>query len=191
MENFSAVKVDGQAIKLVVRPEFEKELPDLNAGQYTKLTEMIKRDGVLDPIKYRVSETGDREIIDGHHRFKIANELNVPYEAEEIRFKTKSVTNVLYWMHVFNAARRGGKPNSKRMVELWTRLQKENGKTVTKTEAVKQTAKDTQRADRAVWRDVSDKTDKPSPFEYLAKIIARTLKDLSAEEREQLKAMFQ
>lgn len=191
MENFSAVKTEGQAIKLVVRPEFEKELPELDAERYKYLATAIKRDGVLDSIKFRrCPDTGKCEIIDGHHRFKIANELGLPYDVEEIVFDNPSITNVLYWMHVFNAARRGSNRNAKRMDALKDIMAKEQGRTISKAQKVREIAQDTGTSERGIYKALAKKT-KPSPFEYLAKIIARTLKDLSAEEREQLKAMFQ
>ena len=190
MVNFSAVAREADVIKLVIRPEFEAELPGLDAEKYASLREMIRRDGILDSIKYRVSEIGECEIIDGHHRYKIAQELGKPYAVEEVKFKTSSVTNVLYWMHVFNAARRGSKPNAKRMTALWVKLQSEAGKQVSKTATVKQIAKDTQKSEREIWRGLGDDKPKPSPFEYLAKAISKALTQLTDSEREQLAAMI-
>lgn len=190
MTNLLTVKNECVAIKLVVRSEFEKELPSLDADRYGKLKEMIRRDGILDSIKYRVSESGECEIIDGHHRYKIANELGIEYSIEEIKFKTPSITNVLYWMHVFNNARRGSKPNVKRMTALWIKLQAESGKVVSKTAAVKQTAKDVGKSEREMWRGLEEPKEKPSSFEYLAKMIAKALDQLTDSERERLVAMI-
>lgn len=103
-------------IKLVIRAEFERELPPLSEVQLEKLVTSIRRDGILDSIKYRVSETGECEIIDGHNRYKIAQELGLTYAVEEVKFKTFSITPVLYWMHVYNAGRRGGQIDGKRMM---------------------------------------------------------------------------
>jgi len=171
-------------VNLVKRKEFEKELPKLDEAQDSNLRTSIKRDGVLDSIKYRRNENGECEIIDGHNRYRIASELGISYPVEEIVFKTFSITPVLYWMHVYNAGRRGGKVNAKRMLELRQQLAIDSGQAISKTQAVNEVAKDADVPVRNVWRAVTSK-DKPVKQTALERIV-QMIGKLSAEDRAEL-----
>ena len=191
MLNQKALTGVSGAVELHIRPEFERELSHLDADRFEFLRTSIKRDGIRDAIKYRVCpETGKCEIIDGHHRYKIAQELGVPFETQEIVFDNPSITNALYWMHIFNAARRGTLHDTERMQELRAVMAKEQGITLSKTQIIKQVAKDANVSERSVWRKNAPTKDKPSPFEYLCKMIAKALDQLTDSEREQLAAMI-
>lgn len=143
-------------VTLAVNPILEKELRPLTDGEYSELRKGIKRDGVLDAIKYwHNPSTQLDEIVDGHNRYRIAQELTISYSTLELEFK--DINGALYWMHRNNAGRRDGKANGKRMAELYSLIK---GDTATKTEIVKQVAKDANVSERAIWQAVSDK-DKP------------------------------
>lgn len=191
MLNAKALTPVSGAVELHIRAEFEQELPALNTDRLDFLRTSIKRDGVQDAIKYRrCPDTGKCEIIDGHNRYKIATELDLPFKTQEIVFDNPSITNALYWMHIFNAARRGTVHDTDRMQELKGLMAKEQGITLSKTQIIKQVAQDANVSERSIWRKNAPTKDKPSPFEYLAKVIGKALSQLSTEERKQLAEMI-
>ena len=191
MLNEKALTGVSGAVELHIRAEFEAELPDLDTDRFEFLKVSIKRDGIRDAIKYRrCPDTGRCEIIDGHHRYTVAQELGLPYETQEVVFDNPSLTNALYWMHVYNAARRGTLHDTDRMQELKRAMAQEQGVELSKTQIVKQVAKDANVSERSIWRKSAQPKDKPSPFEYLAKVIARTFPQLTQAEREQLRDLF-
>lgn len=172
MKKNTVTRIDKNPL-LSVNPELERELPPLDADRYEDLKTMIRRDGVTDPVKYWHNPgTGLDEIIDGHHRHKIASELGVMYPTQMIDFTGRTITAVKYWMHVNQSGRRGGQRNLNRMRELQERLAIEKDERVTKTQIVAQVAEDAGVTARQVWRQSSgEKPKKKSPEETIAKLL--------------------
>lgn len=165
-----------ERLRTELRPLTETELSELRKG--------IKRDGVLSPVAYWVNpQNGQAEIVDGHNRHAIAQELGIGYEAVEIQFA--SIECVMYWMHRTNAGRRDGKADTKRMTELLAIITRQNGERMTKTEIVKTVAEDTGTPERTVWDRESkkDEKEKATPLDRILKLIAK----LSDDDRRKLK----
>jgi hypothetical protein len=110
-------------MKLITNPELRDELPPLDAVELDNLRRSIERDGILDSIKFWFNEdTQANEIVDGHHRFVIANELGIEYLTHELVFE--SITAVKLWQNMTQTGRRKHRALD-RMVELETQLRLE------------------------------------------------------------------
>lgn len=145
---------------LQINPKLAKELRPLNESEMDALRKSIKRDGVLDAIKYWVNPKGGKaEIVDGHHRHQIAMELGVPYEVQELQFR--SITCVLYWMHRNGAGRRDGHADARRMFDLLAIIKAEQQESVKKVELVEEVAEDAKVAPRTVYRELAREPDPP------------------------------
>ena len=64
-----------------IHPEFETLIYPLAREEYFDLEESLKAKGCLDPIK-----VWKGYIVDGHHRHKICEEKNIPYEVLDMDF---------------------------------------------------------------------------------------------------------
>jgi len=170
---------------LSINPALEKELPPLTEEQYNELRKGIKRDGVLSPVCYWIAPNGKAEIVDGHHRHKIANELGIMYEAKELTFD--SIEGVVYWMHRTNAGRRGGKADTVRMSQLLTIIKKQRGEQVTKTAIREEVAADTDTPLRTIYdRESKGKRSKPDIIAQITKLIAR----LTEEQKDAIRSLL-
>ncbi len=190
MKKNVVIRIDGQPT-VTVNPELESELLPLTPEELKYLKQSVKRDGIQDAIKYWCNpHTKDREIIDGHNRYRLAQELGLTFDVLEIVFETDSVTAVKYWMHRNQAGRRGGNGQLKRMVELYQQLQIEAGKRASKTAAVKQVAEDADCSESNVWKANAEPDEKPDvpprPKPSNLDKIIRLLSLLTTDERETL-----
>ncbi len=88
---------------LIINKELELLLRPLDEKEYDSLKSNIKEQGVLDPIKIWQYNNQD-VIIDGHHRYKIANELGIKYKTEELRFD--NLIDAKIWMCKYQNHRR-------------------------------------------------------------------------------------
>lgn len=76
---------------MVVDKEFESLLPPLPEEDYKGLEESIKREGCRDPLVVW------RDIlVDGHNRYKICTENNIPYKITSHKFKDRG--EVITWI---------------------------------------------------------------------------------------------
>jgi len=66
--------------------EFKNLLPALNRDDKRKLKESILKDGCRDKL---ICWKEKKQLVDGHHRFEICNEHNLPYEIEWKSFKNR------------------------------------------------------------------------------------------------------
>lgn len=93
-------------MKLKVDPEFKARLPIKTPEEYARFREAIQRDGVItDSIKVWF---GHDIILDGHHRFQVAQELGLPFEVTYIRAADRRAA--LSWMRSFQFERRNMTP---------------------------------------------------------------------------------
>ena len=76
---------------LRVHPEFKSLIYPLAREEYFDLEESLKAKGCLDPIK-----VWEGYIVDGHHRYKICEEKNIPYEVMDMNFEDE--WQVKKWM---------------------------------------------------------------------------------------------
>lgn len=189
MKNNVVTRIDKKPF-LMINSELERELPPLSDAQLTELRKGIERDGVLDAVKFWVNvETGQNEIIDGHNRHKIAQELKIDYPVTELQFQ--SIEGVKYWMHRNNAGRRDGKCDRVRMAELLIAIKSKSGLQVTKAKIIEEVAKDTNTSvdstKKALQRSESEpKPSAPKDTEKLLQRILRLINSLSDTDRAKL-----
>jgi len=89
---------------LKILPEFENEIRRLTEDEFKNLTERILEDGAIRE-KIIVWE-GTDYIVDGHHRYKIAMEYNIPFDVLEMAFDDER--DARRWINI-NAARSKGR----------------------------------------------------------------------------------
>lgn len=189
MKNNVVTRIDKKPF-LMINPELERELPPLSDAQLTELRKGIERDGVLDAVKYWINvETGQNEIIDGHNRHRIAQELKIDYPTCELEFQ--SIEGVKYWMHRNNAGRRDGKCDRVRMAELLSAIKLKSGLQVTKAKIIEEVAKDTNTSidstKKALQRSENEsKPSAPKDTEKLLQRILRLISSLSDTDRAKL-----
>lgn len=78
-------------MSLTIDQEFQGLIPPLTAEEYRNLEENIKADGCRDAL---VIWNGT--IIDGHNRYKICQENNIPYKTTEMSFNDRN--EAIVWM---------------------------------------------------------------------------------------------
>lgn len=141
-------------MELFINEELKDELPPLVGPELDNLYRTIKRDGIMDSIKYWWNpETTQNEIVDGHHRYAIAKKLGLTYPTHELFFK--SMTAVKMWMNVTQAGRRGYRALD-RMVELEKMLRQERGEAQTKVaDIVSSVAEQAKVSERSVYRSMA------------------------------------
>lgn len=71
-------------IKLSIDPEFEELITKPNDAEYSMLKDSIIKEGIREPII-----VWNNTIIDGHNRYKIAQELDIPIKCKTIQFENK------------------------------------------------------------------------------------------------------
>jgi ParB-like chromosome segregation protein Spo0J len=98
---------------LTIDPEFESLMPPLTKGEYEELLESIKANKCRDPlIVWRDHDT----ILDGHHRYKICEELNLPFKTVEVKFADRTEAKI--WMIKNQRGRRNLKESQRAMLAV-------------------------------------------------------------------------
>ena len=136
---------------LVIDPDLVALIPPLTPGELGTLTDNIRRDGILNPITVWVRPKNantaaarhddcDLVIVDGHNRYKIAQELEIFFEISEMRFDT--IEHAKLWMCDNQLGRRNLTPETRRnLIGQQVSLRKQTrGKKGLKDEAAPHTA---------------------------------------------------
>lgn len=76
---------------MIVKDEFRALLPPLSADEFETLKKSILKEGIREPLL-----VWRGILVDGHNRYKIATELNLPFEKKEITFESEE--DVKVWM---------------------------------------------------------------------------------------------
>ncbi len=85
--------------KLKIDPEFKHLISPLDDYEYQLLKENIKQRGCSSPIN-----TWNDTIVDGHHRYQICSELEIPFKVEKLEFEDKFEAKI--WMAKNQCGRR-------------------------------------------------------------------------------------
>ena len=93
------LKAAAKANKLTIDDEFKQLIPPLTADEYNRLEESILREGCRDPLII-----WDNVLIDGHNRYAICNEHDIPYKTVKYVFSDRD--EVKLWMMKNQLARR-------------------------------------------------------------------------------------
>lgn len=181
--------------KLEIYPKFRDLLPPLTATARRNLKLSIKRNGIIEPICYRVKD-GQKQIIDGHNRYEAAGELNIKFETREVSLHCPLDEAYMYWMLEKQAGRRDGRCDVNAMERCLEAIHKWQGKASTKADRIAQIAGVTGKTEAAVKKGIQrgrSETDTPSPtkdekpvvdpMEYAIKALARILATLDSEQK--------
>jgi hypothetical protein len=79
--------------------ELDALLPPLSETEYLTLKNDIAKNGILSPLI-----TSDGVLIDGHNRYRISKELNIPYQTVEMKFNNRD--EIMMYMVMLQIGRR-------------------------------------------------------------------------------------
>ena len=85
--------------KLIIDPEFEQLIPPLADDDYSRLKDSLLTEGCRDPIT-----VWNGTIVDGHNRYHVCTENNIPFETKAIEFASRD--EAMLWMIDAQLARR-------------------------------------------------------------------------------------
>lgn len=84
---------------LIILSDVESLLPPLSEEEYETLKESVKTEGIRDALI-----VWNNTIMDGHHRYRLAKELGIPFETREMTFD--SLDDAKLWIIKNQSARR-------------------------------------------------------------------------------------
>lgn len=110
---------------LKIIPRFNEVFPPLSAEEIATLTTLLRQDGCMSPI---VVWKGKDVIVDGHNRYVICTEENIPFKIQEKEFENENAAEL--WIRQFGSGRRSLSSyvkieNAKRMMDLIKRTKTE------------------------------------------------------------------
>lgn len=80
-----------QLSEVTINPEFKKLIPPLSKEEYAQLEKNIIQDGCRDPLV-----TWNNTLIDGHNRYEICVNHNIPFEVVKKEFESND--HILIWI---------------------------------------------------------------------------------------------
>lgn len=95
--------MEKQVYKLIIDPELRDFIPPLTDLEYKNLEELIMQDGCEEALS-----VWDGVIVDGHNRYRICHEHNIPFEIRVRNFESKEQAKL--WMARRQLGRRNLKP---------------------------------------------------------------------------------
>ena len=95
--------------------EFKSIMPPLTEAERNELETSILREGCRDPLVI-----WEGTLIDGHHRYEICKQHNIPFETVDMQFESR--TDVKIWIIENQSARRNLFPYQR--IELALKLEK-------------------------------------------------------------------
>ena len=98
---------------LIIDPELQALIPPLTEDEFKGLEADIIRDGVRNPI---IVWAGHNVIVDGHNRYRICKEHNIPFAVFDKEFEDK--TAVIDYMYEEQTHRRNLTPGQKSALEI-------------------------------------------------------------------------
>jgi len=102
----------GMNIELQVDEQFKNLLPPLSKEEFSKLEELIVKEGCTESIKvWKDNNTDNTYIVDGHNRNDICTKHNIPFEVEFKEFSNRY--EVIDWIINFQFGRRNLNPEEK------------------------------------------------------------------------------
>jgi len=66
--------------------EFENLIPPLTSEEFDQLADSIRIEGCRDPL---VVWQGTDILLDGHHRYRICQQFDIPFDIKELKFETR------------------------------------------------------------------------------------------------------
>lgn len=144
-------------MQLEIDPFFRDYFPKLDYGQEQALRRSLLTGVTKEPLFYWVHcNTGKPTLLEGHHRYKLAQELRLEMEVEQKDFDSIKEAELFIIRHQ-TTRRNLDNHHREQLVKRAVALQMElEGKT--KTEAVKDVAVGMGISEATAWRDVRPKT---------------------------------
>jgi hypothetical protein len=107
-------------MELHIDKELEEFIPPLTEKEFSSLSLSIKANGCQDNIKvWHHSDSSLDTIVDGHNRYKICQQLKIPFKITRMKFADKS--DAITWMFNKQGSRRN--LNTAQLLELHSKLQ--------------------------------------------------------------------
>lgn len=107
-------------MELHIDKELEEFIPPLTEKEFSSLSLSIKANGCQDNIKVWHRSDGSLDtIVDGHNRYKICQQLKIPFKITRMKFADKS--DAMMWMCSEQGSRRN--LNIVQLLELHSKLQ--------------------------------------------------------------------
>lgn len=107
-------------MELHIDKELEEFIPPLTEKEFSSLSLSIKANGCHDNIKVWHRSDGSLDtIVDGHNRYKICQQLKIPFKITRMKFADKS--DAMTWMYSEQGSRRN--LNTAQLLELHSKLQ--------------------------------------------------------------------
>jgi len=107
-------------MELHIDKELEEFIPPLTEKEFSSLSLSIKANGCQDNIKvWHRSDVSLDTIVDGHNRYKICQQLKIPFKITRMKFADKS--DAMTWMFNKQGSRRN--LNTAQLLELHSKLQ--------------------------------------------------------------------
>ncbi len=95
--------MEKKVYELKIDPELRDFIPPLSGSELEWLTDRLKEEGCTEPLT-----VWNGTIVDGHNRYRICHENNIPFDYEEKEFGSKR--DAKYWMVKKQLGRRNVKP---------------------------------------------------------------------------------
>lgn len=86
-------------MELQINPKFKDLIPPLDSDEYENLRESLINEGCRDALI-----TWDGVIVDGHNRYEICRELDIPFNTLEVNFESED--DALFWIMQNQLSRR-------------------------------------------------------------------------------------
>lgn len=98
-------------MNLNIDPEFKGLIPPLTKEEYTHLEQLIVTEGCRDALV-----VWDGTLVDGHNRYQICTEHNIPFKTEAKHFDTRE--NAIAWIIQTQFGRRNLSPGNRAILAL-------------------------------------------------------------------------
>ena len=95
--------------KIVVLNELKEFVVPLSKEEFGQLKENLVSEGCRDPLIIWEKAVGEHVLIDGHNRYKICQELNIPFKIKSLKFD--SIDQAKFWMINNQLGRRNLNPD--------------------------------------------------------------------------------
>lgn len=95
--------------RIVVLNELKEFVVPLSKEEFEQLKQNLKAEGCRDPLITWERTEGELVLIDGHNRYKICQELNIPFKVKSLKFE--NIDQAKFWMINNQLGRRNLNPD--------------------------------------------------------------------------------
>lgn len=109
-----------------IDPEFEALIPPLAGDELTRLAKALQTEGIREPILVWATDDED-VIVDGHNRYKIAQDLGLAYRVRRMHFAGREAAKT--WIFANQIARRNLGQDQITLLAVWRGIAPPNSPT--------------------------------------------------------------